>query len=357
MASKTVLVMAGGTGGHVFPGLALAEEMKRRGFAVQWLGTSGGLEAQLVPAQNIELHIIPIKGIRGKRLLSKLLSPWNIVASLIAALKVVRQVKPDVVVGLGGYVAGPGGIAARLAGLPLVIHEQNAVAGTTNKLLAIFAKRVLLAFPCALGKGICIGNPVRKEIEDIEAPEIRMAGREDCVNVLVVGGSRGAKAINELVPVAFSQLSGNKEVNIRHQAGAHKEQAAIMLYQKVNVAAKVEAFIVDMAEALSWADFVICRAGALTVSELAAAGLGSVLIPFPYAIDDHQMENAKYLQMNGAALIQQQHQLTAEKLAAVLNKFLFDKSALLAMAKSARALAKPRAVEKFADYCEELVYV
>lgn len=356
VGNKTVLIMAGGTGGHIFPGLALAEEMLARGYKVEWLGTKAGLESKLVPAANIALHFIPVKGIRGKGLKSLFMAPWNIVSSVVSALKVIKSLKPSVVVGLGGFVAGPGGFATKIVGLPLVIHEQNAIAGTTNKLLAKIASRVLTAFPSNLKGGICIGNPVRKDIEAIVEPKQRMTNRTGAIKVLVVGGSRGAQAINELVPEALGKVTADQSLEIWHQAGAGKDEATISAYEGVKINARVEAFIDDMAEAFHWADIVICRAGALTVSELAAVGLGAILIPFPYAIDDHQTENAKYLENAGAAVIEQQSELTVAKLADLFSELFFDREKLLTMALNARSVAKPKAAETFADYCEEVVH-
>ncbi len=352
MNAKRVLIMAGGTGGHIFPGLALASELRERGHDVNWLGTENGMEADLVPKAGIAIHYISVKGIRGKGLTSLFSAPWNILSSVLAALAVIKKVKPHVVVGLGGFVAGPGGVAAKLKGLPLVIHEQNAVAGTTNRLLANIATRVLSAFPCNLRKAQCIGNPVRQEIENIVEPKQRMQAWGEKTNLLVLGGSRGALAINELVPQALALLERHGQVDVRHQAGAGKEEATAALYKKYGVKADVKAFVDDMAEAFSWADIVVCRAGALTVSELAAVGLGSILIPFPYAIDDHQTANAEYLVSGGAALLFQQRDLSVEKLSEVLSKVLFDRDTLLGMALKAKALARPQAAKVFADACE-----
>jgi len=354
MRDKNVLIMAGGTGGHVFPGLALASELKVRGAGVEWLGTSVGIEARLVPAADIPLHFIPVKGVRGKGIKQILLAPWNIFSSVVSAYKVIKKTKPDVVVGLGGFVAGPGGAAAKLLGVPLVIHEQNAVPGTTNKILSKIATYVLTAFPVGMNKSICIGNPVRSEIEAMEAPSSRLARDMGSINILVVGGSRGAQAMNELLPNAFLGLDDSISVNIWHQAGAGKDTLTKALYQQYGVNARVEAFIDDMVRAYSWADFVVCRSGALTVSELAAAGLGAVLIPFPYAIDDHQTANAKYLEGVGAAVIKQQDELTVESMRAVLAELIHNKEKIIEMAKAARTLAKPRAAQEFANYCEEL---
>ncbi len=354
MGNKVVLIMAGGTGGHIFPGLALAKEMSSRGYRVVWLGTEGGMESTLVPKENIEIRYIPVKGVRGKGIRSLLMAPWNILSSIAAAACIISDVKPSVVVGLGGFVAGPGGVASKLKGKALVIHEQNAIAGSTNKLLAKIADKVLTAFPSVLRRGECIGNPVRKEIESIAEPSARIPGRESRIRLLVVGGSRGALAINKLLPGAMSLIEKSDRLDIWHQAGAGKDTATKALYEAAGVPAKVDAFVDDMAEAFAWADVVVCRAGALTVSELAAVGLGSILIPFPFAIDDHQTENANYLASQGAAYLRQQSELTSEKLAELLKSFIFDRTKLLDMASKARSLAKPCAVKVFADYCDEV---
>lgn len=361
MINKTVLIMAGGTGGHVFPGLALAEEMRSRGFKVEWLGTRAGIESRLVPASKIPLHFIPVKGVRGKRLLDKVLAPFNILSSVLSAIRILRDVKPGLVVGLGGFVAGPGGLGARILGLPLVIHEQNAVPGTTNTLLSKIASKVLTAFPTALARSECIGNPVRSVIESTASPSERIDINTTSIKLLILGGSRGAQAINEILPKALGCIKSPLELEVWHQAGAHKAETTQQDYEQSNVDVKnihvkIEEFIDDISDAYVWADFVICRAGALTVSELAAVGVGALLIPFPYAIDDHQSANARYLAENGAALIKPQGELSAETLAAALEPLFLDKRQLLVMANKARLLAKRHAAKIFADRCEELIH-
>ncbi len=363
--NRRALIMAGGTGGHVFPGLALAEELKNRGYSVDWLGTQAGLESRLVPNADIPLHFIPVRGLRGKRLMNLLKGPFNILASVMQAMKIVKQLRPDIVVGLGGFVAGPGAVAAKLLGLPLVIHEQNAVAGTTNRVLTRLANQVLTAFPSSFPpgykQGVCIGNPVRESIENIAVPEERLLGREGKLNILVVGGSRGAQAINEYVPRAFGLMQKAKgqdhePFNIWHQAGDSKDAATKAEYNAAAVQARVAPFIDNMEEAFTWADFVICRSGALTVSELAAVGLGALFVPYPHAIDDHQTANAHYLVENGAAMVQQQKDISEQGLAALLERVLSDRETVFNMACLARQKAKPHAAKVFADYCEELVH-
>ncbi len=356
MSADRIVIMAGGTGGHVFPGLALVEEMSARGYSSHWLGTAAGLEAKLVPERGIPLHFIPVKGLRGKGFRQQLMAPVNLLVSVFAALRILRSLKPALVVGLGGFVAGPGGAAAKLLGIPLIIHEQNAVAGTTNKILARMAKKVLLAFPGALPRGEVIGNPVRREIENLPPPEERQLAQREHLHLLVVGGSRGALAINELLPTALAQLPKELLLKVRHQAGAGKADAADQAYSGAQIDVSVTEFIDDMPAALAWADVAICRAGALTVSELAAVGIGAVFIPFPYAIDDHQTANARYLEVVGAAVIRQQAELTAESLADLLTSLLADRERLLTMAKRSREAATRNSAQTFANHCEALIH-
>jgi len=350
-----VLVMAGGTGGHVFPALAVAAALRERGHAVEWLGTRAGIEAELVPANDFVLHTINVAGVRGKGLAAKLMAPLQIARALWQALAVVRAVRPSVVLGLGGFASGPGGLAAKLLGIPLVIHEQNAVAGTTNRILARFASRVLEAFPGALPRGEFTGNPVRDTISAIQAPQQRGLATRKPLRLLVLGGSLGATAINGLVPKALSLLARDKRPLVRHQCGRKNVEATTAAYREVGVEASVEPFIADMAEAYQWADVVICRAGALTVSELAAAGVGALLIPFPAAIDDHQTKNGQWLAENNAAIVLRQADLTPTVLVNELQRLIDNPSRLLAMATSSRALARADATARVADICEEVM--
>ena len=349
-----VMVMAGGTGGHVFPALAVAQELRDRGVAVSWLGTRRGIEAELVPANQFPINYIDVTGLRGKGVAKLLKAPLLLVRALWQAIGVIRYERPDVVLGLGGFASGPGGLGARLLGLPLVIHEQNAVAGTTNKLLAKIATRVLEAFPGALPNGIWTGNPVRKEILNIAAPEQRVSVGARPMRLLVLGGSLGALAINQQLPEALSLLPDDLRLDVRHQCGRAHVAITEAAYQKAGVAAGIEPFIANMAEAYGWADLVLCRAGALTVSELAAAGVGSILIPYPHAIDDHQTMNAGWLVSKGAAKLLQQADLTPEKLASLLQSLLGDGEKLRDMAVSAKNLAKPNVAEVMADICMEV---
>ncbi len=357
---KKVVVMAGGTGGHVFPALAVARELRSRGVSVIWLGTRRGIEADLVPSNDFPFRVIEVSGLRGKGAGALLKAPLLLWRALRQALAVLKAERPDAVLGMGGFASGPGGLAARLLGLPLVIHEQNAVAGTTNRLLAHMAKRVMQAFPDTLPKGQLCGNPVRSEITALPAPELRMNesghGKGDRPHLLVLGGSLGAVAINELLPQAIKRLPKHEQPQIWHQTGRDRVVATEEQYNGASVDAHVVPFIDDMAEAYGWADLVICRAGALTVSELAAVGVASLLIPFPHAIDDHQTKNGMWLVDNGAAHLVQQAELSPEKLAVMLQKLLADRPGLLAMAKNARQLAQPDSVSVVADACQEVFH-
>lgn len=360
--AKKVLIMAGGTGGHVFPGISLAKELAERGVDVEWLGTRAGIESRLVPQAKITLNIFPVSGIRGKGAMAVIKAPFNIVRAIYSALKLVKRIAPDLVVGMGGFVAGPGAIAAKLRGIPLLIHEQNAVAGTTNRLLSPFANAVVSAFPVKLSGAQVLGNPVRSEIENLSCGRTNKISDENKINVLVIGGSRGALKINQFFPTVFKSLlegsiKENKtlSLNIWHQSGGGKENATVTAYEANNIVARVEPFIDDMAKAYGWADLVICRSGALTVSEIAAAGLPSVLIPFPYAIDDHQTVNAKYLSDSNAAVIIQEKDFDAKSVASKILTLLLETDRLKVMAENARRLSKPNTAKKIIDICEELM--
>ena len=341
----TALIMAGGTGGHVFPALALAKVLTSQGHQVEWLGTARGIEARLVPDAGYPLHELAIGGVRGHGLGTKLQAPWRIFKAILQAARVIREVKPDVVIGLGGFAAGPGGVAARILRKPLVIHEQNAIAGTTNKILARIATKTLAAFPNALPGSQCIGNPVRAEIENLPVPAQRFANRSQPMHLLVLGGSLGAMAINKVMPSALALMPIELRPVVRHQTGEKHLKDAEEYYRAASIGGDIVAFIDDMAEALAWADLVICRAGALTVAELAAAGVAAVLIPFPHAMDDHQTANARFLESAGAAVLRQQQKLTENGLAQLLGDLLADRQQLLVMAEAARALAVPRSAE------------
>ncbi len=349
-----VLIMAGGTGGHVFPALACAREFKARGYAVHWLGTPRGIENELVPAAGLPLHLIDVSGLRGKGKLSLLKAPLQLLKALFQARRVVRELQPVCVLGMGGYVTGPGGLAARLAGVPLIIHEQNAVAGTANRSLVPFASRVCEAFPntfAASDKRRTTGNPVREELF-LETPRDSLSGRR--VRLLVLGGSLGAEPLNKLLPEALAQVTAELRPEVFHQAGKQHDQITGERYRAVGVEAQVAPFIQDMARAYAWADLVVCRAGALTISELAAAGLPAFLVPLPHAIDDHQTRNADYLASEGAAVLLAQRTTDAAQLATQLNEVLMHPERLTEMARTARRLAKPDATRSVVDICLEV---
>jgi UDP-N-acetylglucosamine--N-acetylmuramyl-(pentapeptide) pyrophosphoryl-undecaprenol N-acetylglucosamine transferase len=354
MSVRPVLIMAGGTGGHVYPALALARLLRRRSQPVVWLGTRKGLEARVVPSEQIPIEWLTVGGLRGKGWLTLLAAPFRLTLALWQALQVMRRHRPAAVVGLGGFVTGPGGVAAWLTRRPLIIHEQNAVAGFTNRCLSHLANEVLEAFPDSFGNAVptrTIGNPVREDIAAAATPQVRFAGRHGSIKVLVFGGSQGAVRLNTVVPLALAQLGGGQRLNVRHQAGARWREAAVQNYARSGVRAEVTAFIEDMAEAYSWADLVICRSGALTVCELAAVGVASILVPFPAAVDDHQTVNAAYLVDNGAALLIADRDLTPQRLCATLQKLCTDRVQLLEMAIRARDLAQPHAAEDLAQAC------
>ncbi|WHI52252.1 undecaprenyldiphospho-muramoylpentapeptide beta-N-acetylglucosaminyltransferase [Microbulbifer sp. MLAF003] len=298
---KKFLVMAGGTGGHVFPALAVAKALHDQGASVEWLGTERGIEARLIPEADIPLHFIRVEGVRGKGKLALLKAPLQIIRAVSQARAVIKKVQPDLVLGFGGFATGPGGVASRVCGVPLIIHEQNAVAGTTNRLLSRIANRVLEAFPSGLPGAVQVGNPVRSEIASLPEPQLRI-GTESPLRLLVLGGSLGAVAINELVPRAIAQLPISLRPQVVHQSGERHLDLAQEAYRTAGIEAEVVPFISDMAEAYSAADLIICRAGALTVSEIAAAGVGAIMVPFPFAIDDHQTRNGEWLQSAGGLL-------------------------------------------------------
>ena len=359
---KKVLIMAGGTGGHVFPALATAECLQADGVAVEWLGTAAGIEADVVPKAGIQLHCIEVKGLRGKGKLSLLLAPFKLLLALWQALGVLRRVKPDAVLGMGGFASGPGGMAAWLTGVPVVIHEQNACAGMTNKILSRIARRVLEAFGNAFPGGTKtepVGNPVRGNILQLPEPQQRFADRHGPIRLLIVGGSLGAKAINELVPQVLAHLPADTDLEVWHQVGRRNIDEAQALYKELGLSERAEIrvvpFIERMDEAYAWADLVVCRAGALTVSELSIAGVASVLVPFPFAVDDHQTGNARYLADADAALLVQQRDLDADRLTEILTEQLNDRQRLLAMANNARHLARPEASRTVADVCLEVM--
>jgi UDP-N-acetylglucosamine--N-acetylmuramyl-(pentapeptide) pyrophosphoryl-undecaprenol N-acetylglucosamine transferase len=348
--SRVALIMAGGTGGHIFPGLAVAGELRAAGWDVVWMGARGGMEERLVPPHGYRAAWIRARAARGKGILQKLLLPANLLLSFWESLRHLRRIRPGVVLGLGGYVAFPGGMMASLLGMPLALHEQNAIAGLANRVLAAVSDKVMVAFPGALRDAEWTGNPVRAEIAAIAAPETRFAGREGPLRILVVGGSLGAQALNEAVPKAVALLS--KKFSVVHQAGEKHLETLKQNYSAAGVTGELLAFIDDMARRYAEADLVICRAGAVTVAELSAGGMASILVPFPHAVDDHQSANARFLADQGAAILIQQRDLTPEKLAALIGSL--DRAQLLEMARKARALGKPEAAQLVARRCMQL---
>ncbi|KON81065.1 undecaprenyldiphospho-muramoylpentapeptide beta-N-acetylglucosaminyltransferase [Azoarcus sp. PA01] len=349
---KTLLVMAGGTGGHIFPGVAVAEQLRGRGWRIVWMGNPDGMEARIVPQHGYETAWVRFGALRGKGLLRKLLLPLNLLRGFWQAQGELRRIRPDVVLGMGGYVTFPGGMMAALLGRPLVLHEQNSVAGLANRVLAGVADRVLSGFPQALKKAGWVGNPVRADIAAVAPPAERFAGRSGPLKLLVVGGSLGAAVLNDTVPKALARIDSAQRPIVTHQAGAKQLEALRAAYAAAGVEGELLPFIDDMASRYADADLVVCRAGALTVAELAAVGAASLLVPFPHAVDDHQTGNAHFLADRGAAYLLPQPELDAERLAGIIGSLTRDR--LLDMATKARALAKPRATEAVAQACEEL---
>jgi UDP-N-acetylglucosamine--N-acetylmuramyl-(pentapeptide) pyrophosphoryl-undecaprenol N-acetylglucosamine transferase len=353
-----VLIMAGGTGGHVFPALAVAKVLRSRGVAVVWLGVPGSMESRLVPAQGIPIEWVNVRGIRGKGALTWILAPLRIANAVAQAIGVLRRVKPRSVLGAGGYVSGPGGIAAWLMRIPLLIHEQNAIAGMTNRWLAKLATQVLEAFPGSFGAGVhasTIGNPVREDIASIAAPAERFAehfsGQEARARLLIFGGSQGAQRLNALLPQALALIEPGKRPQVLHQSGERGFEATQTAYRDAGVEAQVVPFIDDMAKTYAWADLAVCRAGAMTVAELQAAGLGAIFVPLPIATDDHQTKNAGVMVNVGAARIIQERDLTAQRLSAIISELIADRAKLLKMAEAARAARITDAATRLADLC------
>lgn len=352
MQEKVALVMAGGTGGHIFPGLAVAHALREQGWRVQWLGAPGSMEERLVPPQGFPLETIDFAGVRGKGLLTLALLPLRLLKAFAQALSVVRRVKPDVVIGLGGYISFPGGMMAVLAGKPLILHEQNSVAGMANKLLASVANKVFAAFPNALPKAQWVGNPLRQAFLQQPEPAERFAGRSGPLKVLVVGGSLGAKALNDIVPQAVALLPAEARPQVVHQSGAKQIDALRANYAAVGVQAELTPFIEDTAQAFADADLVICRAGASTVTELAAVGVAAIYVPFPHAVDDHQTTNAHFMVDAGGGWLMPQAALNAQKLAEMLQNM--QRSTLLNVALKAKTMQKIHATREVVAACEEL---
>jgi UDP-N-acetylglucosamine--N-acetylmuramyl-(pentapeptide) pyrophosphoryl-undecaprenol N-acetylglucosamine transferase len=369
--SYRYLIMAGGTGGHIFPALAVAQQLRERGADIQWLGTQHGMESTLIPTHNILLHSLVVKGFRGKSFLKKMLAPFLLVKAVVAAILIIRRVAPDAVVGFGGYVAAPGGIAAFVLGKPLIIHEQNSVAGSTNKLLSLFATKKLEAFEGSLKGAVLVGNPVRKSVVGLlhdtddkvgevgqEAIEIDESVTHNYAqrtqNILIMGGSLGALAINSVLPDAVNSLPKGMAINIWHQTGKGKSQLVSKNYKDLNISARVDEFIEDVTAAYRWADLIICRAGALTVSEVSIAAVPAIFIPYPHAIDNHQYVNAQWLVKNNAAKMIEQSQLDALSLSTLLIDLLSDKQQMRNYSQALRKLSMPYSTLKIANICEKI---
>lgn len=348
---KTIVIMAGGTGGHIMPGLAVADQLRAEGWHVVWMGNPDGMEARLVPARGYEMAWVKFVALRGKGVIRFWLLPFNLLRGFSQAWRALRRIRPQVVLGLGGYVSFPGGMMASLLGIPLVLHEQNSVAGLANRVLAGVADRVMSGFPGVLKKAEWIGNPVRTEIAALDEPIRRYRSRRGALHVLVVGGSLGAAALNEAIPKALALLPAASRPKVLHQSGEKHLADLRAAYAAAGVEADLVPFIDGMAGAYAWADLVICRAGALTVAELAAAGVASVLVPFPHAVDDHQTGNARFLANAGAAILLPQNELIPERLADLRR---LSRDQLLQMAERARALAKPEATAALAAVCKEI---
>ncbi len=352
MSQKTALIMAGGTGGHIFPGLAVAEELRARGWRVHWLGAPGSMESRIVPQHGFPLELIDFSGVRGKGLATLALLPLRLLRAFWQALQVVRRVKPDVVVGLGGYITFPGGMMGVLCGKPLVLHEQNSVAGMANKVLAGVADRVFTAFPDVLKKAQWVGNPLRAAFTRQAAPSERFVGRTGPLRLLVVGGSLGAQALNDIVPRALALIPAENRPVVTHQSGATQIDTLRANYQAAGVQAELTPFIDDTASAFAAADIIVCRAGASTVTEIAAVGAAAIFVPFPFAVDDHQTTNARFLVNAGGGWLVQQSDLTPEGLAKMLLNS--ERTALVDIAEKAKNMQKINATREVVAACEEL---
>ena len=353
-ADSPVVIMAGGTGGHVFPALAVAKVLRERGVPVVWLGVPNSMESRLVPANGFPIEWVRVRGVRGKGVAAWAAAPFRIAGAVLQSVRILRRLRPRAVLGAGGYVSGPGGIAAWLLRIPLLIHEQNAIAGLTNRWLSRFASRVLEAFPGSFPArvpALTVGNPVRADIAAIAEPAARFAGRMGRARLLVFGGSQGAQRLNAAVPQALARLDPSRRPLVRHQAGERGIEAARAAYHEFEVEAEVLPFIDDMAAAYAWADLALCRAGAMTVAELQAAGLGALMVPLAVASDDHQTKNAEVMVRIGAGRVLQERDLTPDTLSANLAELTADRPRLLNMARAARAARNVDAASSLADLC------
>ena len=356
--ARPVLILAGGTGGHIFPGLAVAHVLRERGIPVRWLGADGGMETRLVPQHDIAIDTIPVQGLRGKGRVALLGAPLRVARALRAASALLKRLQPRAVISFGGYAAGPGGLAAKLAGIPLLVHEQNRAPGFTNRVLVRFAQRVLTGFPDTFANvpERLVGNPVRSQIAALPPPAARFSERANsAMQLLVLGGSQGARALNQAIPQVMRALMGEGiALRVRHQCGEKLLEETRQAYAEAGVTDALEPFIADMAAAYAWADVVVCRAGALTLAELCTAGVGSVLVPFPHAVDDHQTRNAEYIETAGAAVLVKQSDALADDLLQQLRVLAADPARRLAMAEAARSLALPDAAQHVADAVQEV---
>lgn len=353
---KILMIMAGGTGGHVYPAMAVADCLMKRGWKIVWLATEGGMENRLIADKNYQVATIRMRGVRGNGLLRWLTLPWQLTKACVQSISAIRHFRPNVVLGMGGFAAFPGGLMAWILRKPLVIHEQNSIAGLTNRILSCFATQVLAAFPGALGTHArLVGNPVREDIAGLPVPDIRMQGRSGPLRLLVVGGSLGAKVLNEVVPQTLAMMPVESRPHVIHQAGTRHIDELRANYRNAGLdegkTLGIRAFVDDMAAMYEWSDLVICRAGALTVAELSVAGVASVLVPFPFAVDDHQTYNAAYLADNDAAVLVPQPEFTVERLLKIFKDLTREK--LLDMAEKARTLGMPEATAMVADICAE----
>lgn len=350
--SRLALIVAGGTGGHIFPGLSVAEELKARGWAVQWAGNPAAMEGKLVASHGLSLNPLVFSGFRGKGLLAQVFMPLKLLRAFWASIQILRQCKPAVVLGMGGYVAFPMGMMASLLNIPLVVHEQNSIAGLTNKVLSKLAERNLVAFPNALPGAVWVGNPVRRSVVSQLPPAQRYAAHAGPLKLLVLGGSLGAQALNEVVPKALSLLADASRPVVIHQAGEKNIQELVSNYQQAGVKAEAVAFIDDVAAAMAEADLVICRAGAMTVAEVAAIGVAALFVPFPHAVDDHQTTNAQFLVSHLGAWVKQQSELTPQWLAQWIGER--TRADCLEVAQRAFTKAKPQATQEVATHIEQV---
>lgn len=350
---QPILIMAGGTGGHVFPALAVAEYLRAKGESIVWLGTHAGIESKVVPAANIAIEWLSVQGLRGKGVATLLFAPFRLMKACWQAYRTLSRLRPKAVLGMGGFVSGPGGLMAWVLGMPLILHEQNSVIGLTNKLLCRFARKNYFAFPeaaKAVSRSECIGNPVREAMFALTSPEVRLTERlANRMNVLVIGGSLGAASLNKTIPEAVARMKQGERPNIKHQCGTRHLQTCLQNYQTAQVEAEVLDFIDDMPAVYAWADLVICRSGALTIAELTAVGVGAILVPFPYAVDNHQYHNARFLEENQAACIVSDEDLNADSLASLLMTYQQDRQALIELAVNAKSLATPQATANLAE--------